>query len=272
MSCVRRVAFGVLEPLRAVYDPRLYASATSRRARRALVYMAFLAALVGTLAGVWIRLAIIPNTDGMIAWLTPRLPALDFTPDGVRTEVVQPYLVSAGPRGSIFLCVDTENGDEPACREAGIVIGRTRIVIDPKGKRFRPQHYDVTSLTDQERDLFDLLLGDGPRLRTWYQRFRPWSPAVVVLIVSALVFIWKAAVALGVAVVAYLLTRLFRARLSWAGVLNVAAWAVTPSTVLQGLALRGLVPVSTIRPISSLAVTGAWVMVGMIAARRGSAR
>lgn len=260
------LAIGLLEPVRALCDPRLYAGASSRSSWRAVGYVAYLAAISAVLAGVWMRLSVIPNVDDLITWIAPRMPALEFTANGTKTEVIQPYLVSAGPRGPTMLCVDTEGPRGDACGEANFLVTKNRIVIGATGTPVGPWTYELARITDGDRRMFQYLFGDGPGLRGLYLRFRSWSVVAVALLVGVVVFIWKVSVALGVGVAVLLIGRVVGARLRWASVLNVTAWAVTPAAVLQGLALEGLVPPSMFRLTASVAVTGAWVVAGMVAA------
>jgi hypothetical protein len=261
------MAIGLLEPVRAVFDPRLYAGASSRSAWRAVGYVGYLAAVAAVVTAAWFRVAILPQMDDMVAWIAPRMPSLEFTTDGMRTQVIQPYLVSASPGGQILLCVNTVDGREDTCRDASFLITKTRIVM--RTSKADPLTYDLTRITDRERRMFHSMFGDGPGLRRLYLRFRSASVAVVALLVGAMFLIWKLGVAVTVGVAVILIGRLLRARLRWAGVFNVAAWAVTPAAVLEALALGGFVPPSMLRVTTSAAVTAAWVLVGIVAARGG---
>lgn len=256
--------------IRSAFDASVYAEVGDARARSAFGYVFVLACACAAFLVLFVKFRVFPAADETMEWLKPRAPVLEFTADGVVTDVLQPYDVSSR-RGDLLLRVDTHGVSEISTELPRVLITKREVVLaanDDLGIEMPAQRIQVVPTTPEEKAAWTNVHFDAKWIDENYRYYRTVALLMAGLTALLLLFLWKLLALAAYAVVATGVARLLGSKAPFSSWLNIVARAVTVPTLLQIAALVGLVSPWLLFPGVGTAVTAAYTAFGARALAR----
>jgi hypothetical protein len=249
----------LLAPGLALFSRPFYQQAARASLARGVLYLLYLSLLCSLGVGILFVLKVMPAVDEFLEWSASRLPVVTLTPDGPVTSVKEPFALDH-PRYGTVLRIDTSRETPDPQQPAVLWLTKRQLVFTnldrKKGREYRA--YDIVPTSEEERAKWQTRTIDGNLLRTLYREYRSyafWLPPLVI----PLFFVWKLTAALAYSVLAVIINLVVRARLSYANLLTLTFFAMTPVILFEWLAGLGLSnPVASGVWLSWL-VTGAYL-------------
>ena len=256
----------LLSPLLSLFSLSFYRRINSRKTASGFFYVGYLSLILTFTVLLAYRIYFFPSADQFMKWLGGNLPPLTVTRQGVQMELKQPLLLTHPQWGPLVYFDPVSEAPKPEDLEKALVIvTRTTLSYrDPRSGETRIQRLIPEPRKGEWRDM--VLTGD--RLLFLWSRTRPLVGITVVLGFFIASCLWKLLVGLLYSLVGLLFNRFRREPLTYSAVLNVAFFALTPVTLLQGVGW--LVP-AFVLPFGfliSLVLTAAYLAFGILATQQ----
>jgi len=263
----------LLSPLTALYDLDFYRNLMRSRLRFAFYYLGYVALILAIGSAIVFNARFKPVSDELIDWFEETLPVMQFTAEGMLTEVKQPYELSHPVYGSVLL-IDGQrkNVTNADLLETYCIITATKAYLrsgSPEG----PLEVSLIPKTPLQQAKWSEFVLSGPILKEAYQKMVPMSIPVVLIVtfvlfylsklISAAIFTW---VAMGMSRFLYFEHYGNRSFGQW---FVIASFALTPSILLQSLpVLLPALPFSVgILPSSLVTVLFLWFVLAGVKQR-----
>lgn len=249
----------IFSPFFSLFSRKFYRDMSRASLSRGILYLVYLALLFSLIILIGFSVSLVPVADKTAEWLRDSMPALEFTKDGVKTDVEQPYSLTHPDWGPILI-VDTSRdlvGDEEM-RQTLLYLTKRKLYF---WERARNEHriIPIGPKTEEGLKNWQDIHVDGMVVWELYKAFKPFAFPMVFGISFGAFFALKTSAAFFYSLLALLLNLFRKEKLAYEKLLNLCCFAITPIALFQCFKL--MVPEFPLRAtfLLSLLVTGAFL-------------
>lgn len=220
-----------LAPLLSLFSLKFYRRLLTLPKSLGFLYPAYLSLWVSLLALIMFRLQFQPLAQDFVEWLSQNLPTLKVTQEGIVMDLQEPRLMTH-PQWGAFLYLDPVN-EIPKMEDldkAFFVITKTSVAYqDPVtgGRRIRRLLPEK-----QQANWRDATL-TGEALSRFWRISKPFVSSIFFVILFIGIYLWKLAAGFFYSLIGLIINLFRMERLSYAAVLQLSFFALTPLTLLQ---------------------------------------
>lgn len=247
----------LLAPILSIFSRSFYRRLLGHTQILGFFYLFYLSLILSTYVLFNFRLQYLPPTDDFVNWLATEWPETVFTRQGVQIDLQEPLLIRHPDYGPIaYLNPAGEMPSQDELEKAFMVLTRTHVAFrNPARGNVRIQK---VLPADNAQNWQDFVINRERILWFWTQA-KPFLTAGFFVFAFIGIYLWKILVGLVFSLIGILVNLFRKERLRYLSILNLTFFALTPFALLQFYAPAFGAWRFPVQPLSSLAVTAAYL-------------
>lgn len=221
----------LLAPFLSLFSRNFYRRLLVWPLSRGFLYLVYLSLLLTLSSWLTFRILFLPVANELATWLGERLPEIIITREGIRMGIEDPLLLSH-PRWGPLVYLDPNRDAPPQedFKKAFVILTRTEVAYRyPADGEIQTR--SVIPRGDQKGWRDRTLRGDD--ITKLWRNVRPFVTIIFFLFGLVGFYLWKLIAGLFYSLVALFLNRFRKERLSYAALLNLTLFALTPVSLYQ---------------------------------------
>ena len=248
----------LLAPVYSLFSLSFYREILRKSLGRGFLYLAYLSFLATIVFLLFFTSRLLPEADRFAAWARAEMPALTWTPQGLRMNLKSPYTMVHPQLGPLvtFDTSKTDAGTEEM-KDVSMFVTSRKVFLKQRAGEIRV--YDLKEMMGAAKADNPAVV-NGETLEGFYKSFKPMLFFLAIFFFFPFFFIWKFLAALFYSWFGLLLNFFRTEKLHYGQILNVSFFTLTPVLGIQLLQI--LIPNAGRIPFGlpgSIAVTGVYL-------------
>lgn len=254
----------LLAPVLTLFSVKFYRKISASKAI-GFLYLGYLSLLFSIWLTLFLNARFLPIADEFVSWLSQSLPKMVLTQQGLQMDIKEPALLSHPQYGPVLFLIPTKDVPDPEDLKQAFLVVTPKNVAYRRSERGEYTIQELLPKRTQQTKWQDLTITKETVDQFW-GKLKVFIAPTFFSVLLITFYIWKLIVALFYSLIGILLNRFRKNRLSYAAVLNVTLFALTPYILLQSLVwtFPGVrIPHNF---LMSLAVTILYLVIGLLLA------